>query len=514
MTNFKILLLLILGIGLRGAGEVRAIDLYDYMGSGYDYNGFNTANSYSELTGHNYILKNGVWQWVHQVPDKTCPTIYNETCRDTDWHFPYSWRQKPNEPNIWFFNKSQWIGMNKEVFWADKDWDYVLSEGGWGCSGAGNTFSKNCFHSYYYPSYTNSGVTFPYRGTIWYKRNFTSGEMINVPALKVNNFSDNLSISKRFDGSDLTQFWWAGTITGTRVTSWDSALNTWNGLKDDGNLPPDMEVVVLDSESRAAGLREKYYYGRKAGNKFGMVRFESWNLTAAKCGTNCPNAVIEGDWVLGNYNTINRLTMYRENWNFDPENFFERRYYSEPKLEVMVPGTTLPNGRLPRGSIVLPGQGVLSDGTTKSVGTTVTLSEILTDSDWLISAPVGGSDCPNGYLYLGSVVMSHTDHRGVNGEGWAAWCGTNKNVLLAVTCPLNYESRGWLFGPNAGASAYDYRGKEIVAGSKIQMCVHNNEIRYEQIKSRAIINNFGDWIKGWVGNIATVGDLKILINNL
>ena len=265
--------------------------------------------------------------------------------------------------------------------------------------------------------------------------------------------------------------------------NWDSSKDTWDDLPDTGNLPTPLQVIVNEHRGSSEGNTvqlEKYYYAKHDDNSFGIIRWEMWRPKPEVCGSEncCTTKECDNTLALKAYNTMNILRHYDE--DEDPNEYYNPSFYADPKLEIY-PGEPT-NGALPRGRFQLPGEGMTADGQQLNAGDWMQITEILTDGDWMISKYVPPSQCPNGYQYLGSFAPpNYADHKTVeHGFSWAVLCGTNKNVLLATTCPKNYESRGWFDAPTPQRSAYDYQGN-AVGGQKLYYCVHYNEFHYPKL---------------------------------
>jgi len=129
---------------------------------------------------------------------------------------------------------------------------------------------------------------------------------------------------------------------------------------------------------------------------------------------------------------------------------------------------------------------------------------VLTDGDWLISTPTRDEqgnliECPCGYRNNGSIVSNTLyDHRGnfYPGERWAVLCGTNKNVLFAVSCPNGYVSRGSIDTtgyPLQNAYEYDIVNDRYnaVGGQVIHLCVKSEET-FQSNKSIFLLGDFNE----------------------
>lgn len=491
---FLIPLMLILAFRVKEVKQTRSeaageIDLMNFLGSDYNYNGMTSANSYLDLTAHYLDMETPGqgWKrvWWHDLPGSSCEAKYGNRCRNLNWHFPYQWKKMTGE-NVWKLSKTPALGANQEVFWYNDKWVYVLSEAGWKCSSANYT---NCFHNFYHPMNSGMEVEFPNRGMVWFKRYFTNGEMIVVPGLKINHYTD----MTKFSAEGLAENYEGQRIEARYYPSWNSAMNTWDGKADDGNLPADMEVVRLTMTTANGVSREDYYYGRKGSYKFGLIRYESWIFYPSMCGAGeCPTDMPrEGDWGLIRYHTTNLMTRY--DGSVFKDNYlklFQRYYYSDPKME-----SDVGIGRLERGKFQLPGGGVMSNGVSVVAGSWVNLTEVLTDRDWMI---VNG-ECPNGYQYGGSFGGNMVDFQGktVNG-GWVTLCGTSDGVVWSESCPQGYVSRGWFEGNSQNRSTYDYLRRDI-SGKRVQFCTKESETKVMPGGGEVMdMADFALWTNGYI----------------
>jgi len=437
------------------------------MQSKYDYNGFNEENSYLEMIGHRFDKVSGEWKYT--VPFKTCPRSLSGNCEHLDWHFYYQSQKKTGE-NIIYLSKLPWLGKNVEVFWFNKDWVYAFGEPAFTDRCTDNAFS--CFRNFHHQEFNNPNVEFPNRGFVWAKRFFNQGEEISIPENKIHYYVDMNSYCLTADCSD---HWPASYSKATYTPDWHFPSKT---CSDCYNLPDSLNVVVQEAGVRTPfKFKEKYYYAKSDNNTFGLVRWEKWENKKPWCGSDtCCSGTCDGDYVLVEYNNMTLLSLYNE----DSSKYFKPNFYDDPKLE-----TNPTNGSLSRGKFKLPGPGSVSPGSNLSKGSWVYLTEILTDSDYLISSldTCNGTcfrECPDGYQYLGSFVTDFCDHKNQCSSGWAMFCGTNKDVLLTETCPDNYYSRGSFLYQGNPKSAYDYQ-RQPVGGKNINFCVHYNQFHYPKI---------------------------------
>lgn len=465
LTLFYLSIILITGSKISLA---QTYDLVSFMKSKYNYNGFTETNSYLGMIGHRFDKISGNWKYT--VPFNYCPPSLSGRCENLNWHFFYQFRQKSGE-NILYLSKVPWIGKNVEVFWFDQNWIYDFSEPAFNNRCSANSFS--CFRNFHHQVFDNPNVEFPNRGYVWFKRFFTSGEKISIPEVKIRYYVD---MNFYCNSSDCFDYWPAFFAKANYIPNWRFPDKT---CPECYNLPENLDVVVLETEARTPfKFKEKYYYGKSESNVFGMVRFEKWEDKESWCGTNvCCSGICEEDYVLVEYNNFSLLTFYP---NGDSDKYFQPNFYSNPKIE-----TNPTNGALPRGKFKLPGPGTLTDGSALPKDNWVYLTEILTDSDYLINSldTCSGTcfkECPDAYQYLGSFVTDFCDHKNKCSFGWAIFCGTNKDVVLAETCPKYYSSRGQFLYQGNPQQAYDYQRRDI-SGKTINFCVHYNQFHYPKI---------------------------------
>ena len=390
-------------------------------------------------------------------------------------------RQKLGE-NILYLSKGPFPGKNIETFIYDNESIYDLQEA-WARNS--NDLRDNTvyglFHNLYHLPENNPNIKYPFRGQFWSKRYIYPGEKTSViHQVTVNEYRN---MKQTVNGiKDHNIFPYSYTITSNYYSNWDSSRNTWNGLKDFGNLPQNMETVELETlgfdSSNISKMMEKYIYAKSGNNSFGLIRYELWEPKIDVCGSEacCTNISCENTnpLTITMSNNYNVLSHYDE--NEDPNSYFRPAFYSDPKLEAFPAEPT--NGALPRGRFQISRQAMTTDGKTLNTGEWIQLTTIPTDADFMLSEFISPNQCPDGYRYLGSFATQFYNHQEKNQNySWAILCGTNKNVLLAQACPENYFSRGWFETPIQEKSAYDYLGNEV-SNKKLHYCVHYNEFNY------------------------------------
>lgn len=459
------------------------------MRANFNYNGFTPNNSFLAQNVHSYDKTKKLWTHITEL--SVCPS--GLTCDYVNWYARVMTHQKPGE-NILYMNKGGNARLVPgylqvpETFWYNNDSVYDFMEGYCFVDPQRDCWTPGLvgyFHNFYHlPNEINSWMEFPYRGGFWSKRYVKSGDITPwIGPTQVSTYRDmHLVDSQPFPVYSRNRIEY--------IPNWNGSKDSWNGLPDTGNLPRPVDVIKLigewtDKPSGNPKGGETYYYAKSGNNSFGLVRYEKWDSKADYCSsTNCcttPQCDNNNPMVLTMENTYNILSHY------DPgesqSQYFQPAFYSDPKLEAY-PGTPT-NGALPRGAFQLPGDGQTTDGKQLKAGDWVQLTEILTDADWMLSPYIPPNQCPDGYQFLGSFAPPNfkdyktKDHQGTN---WAVLCGTNKNVLLATSCPANYESRGWFYGPDLPTSSYDYQGKDV-SHQKVNYCVHYNEFHYPKLSS-------------------------------
>ena len=453
------------------------LDVIDFMRAKFDYNGFTQFNSYLALNIHSYdkVQK----KWIHHTELPTCPPEF--TCESTNWKAREMTRQKPGE-NILYLNKGALPVPYKipETFWYNNDSVYDFEEGyAINPSDAWDPTVYGLFHNLYHTPINNPFIEFPYRGSFWTNRYVTPNDV--TPWI----YQVHTTQYKNMQLFGAGPFPYYFRIRVEYDPNWDGSQNSWNGQVDTGNLPRPLAVIKLigewkdDAGNNKGG--ETYIYAKSGTDSFGLIRYENWEPKTTACGsTTCcttPTCDNTNPLTLTMENTYNILRHYDA--GEDPNQYFNPAFYSDPKLEAY-PGEPT-NGALPRGRFQLPGNGQTTDGTQLKAGDWMQLTEILTDSDWMLSSHIPDTQCPNGYQYLGSMATNFYDHREVNqGNNWAIFCGINKNVVLATSCPTNYSPRGWFDAPTISKSAYDYQGNDVT-GKRINYCVTYNEFHFPKI---------------------------------
>ena len=174
-----------------------------------------------------------------------------------------------------------------------------------------------------------------------------------------------------------------------------------------------------------------------------------------------------------------------------------KSFYAAPAFEDSPSPVTLTRGA------IFVNSGSTANGQTVS-NNYIYLTEVLTDGDWLISTPIRDEqgnlvECPCGYRKNGSIVSNTLyDHKGnfYSSERWAVLCGTNKNVLLAVTCPEGYISRGSVDTtgyPLQNVYEYDVANDRYnaVGGQVIHLCVKSEET-YQSNKPIFLLGDFNE----------------------
>jgi len=470
-----LLILFLLSPSLSHA-QSQKIDVVDFMRAKFDYNGFTQNNSFFEINIH--VFDKALNKWTHHTGLSTCPPEYG-SCLSTNWESRMQTRPKIGD-NIFYLYKGakhEYLrppyGGN-EVFWYDDNEIYDFGEP-YGYTPPGETPTTPKFgsiHNFYLPPEFNPNLFYPNRGYVWSKRYITIGQDNSMPflGLKVSDWEEMKW--KR----DWTITAGGGLLSLVYYANWDSSKDTWNSLPDTGNLPTPLEVVVNEQINKDAQgvptFMEKYFYAKNGNNSFGIIRYEDWVRREDVCGspTCCTTKTCEGNLTLIQTNTFNILTHY--DTDEEPDKYFNPSFYSDPKIEKY-PGKPS-NGTLPRGQFKLLGNGVTTDGTLLHSGDWMQLTSILTDTDYMLSEPIPDRHCPVGYNYLGAVATNFINHQQKDkGFEWAEFCGINKNVLLAITCPTDYESRGWFIMPDA----FDYLGNNV-GNQKLNYCVHYNEFHY------------------------------------
>ncbi|MFC1710083.1 Ig domain-containing protein [Patescibacteria group bacterium] len=453
----------------KASENSQKLDVIDFMKGDFNYNGFTEMNSYLAGTGHIYDKdKQEWWHFTEQLecPDKIPDCIPN-------WKGRVMIRQKPGE-NILYQSKGIHMpGKNVETFWFNNEWVYNFSE----------TYDREgkdiwnpkvfgLFRSFHHLPENNSYIQFPYRGILWTKRYVTPGEV--TPWIYQAHTTEfrNMQLLRR----DLM-----GLNYRVRVNyypDWDSSKITVNDLSYAGNLPKSLEVIELANETKEGWFKENYFYAKSGSNSLGIIRFEGWEAKVTACGsTDCcttPQCDSNDPYTLTQLVNFNILSHYDE--GEDPDQYFNPSYYGDPKLESYPDEPK--NGALPRGRFQLVGNGQTADGKDLKAGDWMQLTEVLTDGDWMLSKYIAPDQCPNGYQYLGSIAANYYDHKNIHEDyGWVVFCGTNKNVLLATSCPNDYYSKGWFDTVEPKTTSYDYLGN-AVGGKRLKYCVHYNEFHY------------------------------------
>jgi hypothetical protein len=469
----------------RGRADNHGVDFLDFMHADYDYKQMTEMNSYLDAIIYTYNQDKAHWEYV--VPFTECPPKFKNRCVGIDHHYYYGFRKKNPDENILYLSKNIHTGMNFEVFWYDDEWIWNFQEGVWILKSASQqeycdpseVFS--CFHNFGLEDYSDNGIEYPNRGMPWAKRYFTSGSTDDYYQGIDNNmrsYKDMQIVYNHLYKNEGDQF-----HTQYHFPNWDSATFTIDNKPMGGDLPKGLEVVMLEyGDSR---FKERYYYGRKDQNSFGMVRFDSWFKKKDYCGSqnNCCTGICDGEWVLHNYVTFNYLTHYEKEYG-DPSTYFKPSFYSDPKIEVLDTGEELSNDAIPRGAFTAPASGMDSNSSNFKQGDSIWLGEILTDIDWLIADGSQGAldACPSGYYFIGSIHFdSYWDHRMKQRMGWAPFCATGNNIILSDQCPEDYKSIGYLEQLDQKDYAYSFDKRQI-GDKRTYFCAHYNEKNYPKIE--------------------------------
>lgn len=486
------------------------------MRSKYNYNGFTETNSFLGINIH--IFDKTQNKWTHHTGQSTCPPEYGK-CISTNWETRYQTRQKTGENILYLYKsgKKEYLrGRQNEVFWFDDNQIYNFGEG-YSITIPDYTkkpFYYGMFHNFYLSPQDNSNLEYPNRGYPWSNRYYYINQDNLLPffGVKINDYEEmQWKRDWTLPAGGITQMFY--------YPNWNSSKDTWNNKADTGNLPTPLDVVVLEQSNKDnQGIpifMEKYFYAKSGSNSFGLIRFERWNRKEEVCGSTncCTTQTCEGNLALYNTNTFNNLTYYND--DEDINQYFNPAFYSDPKIEKY-PGTPS-NGALPRGQFKLLGDGQTTDGQSLKSGDWVQLTNILTDTDFILSEPMSDRHCPVGYQFLGSIATNYINHQQKDkGYGWTEFCGINNNVLLTTTCPTNYESRAWFITPNA----FDYLGNNV-NNQKINYCVHYNEFHFPKkdinnTKSgdynndnKVDLTDFAYWKSQYLQNKMTLVDFSV-----
>jgi hypothetical protein len=508
-----VLLMLVVG----PAWGVEKYDVVEFLNGQYNYAGFTEKNSYKGI--NSYVFDKEKGKWHLDTYKSTCPPEFLGCGKN--WSFKFNTWKKPDENVLYFAKTVLMPGRTLEVFWYNKDWIYNFQE-----PFRYPLYSEDLFGTFhpFHHLIGTAGVEFPSRGALWSKRYMEDGEEITTPVVQIGNYIRMKSVTKTDDGRDLPIAWpYESKIKAKYMGNYQWDYRTWDGKKEESNLPEPFNMLVVEGRSVTGGgevaILEKYYYGRSGSNSFGLVRFDQWHDKKQWCGTDsCCSGVCDGDLVLTYYNTNFMLKKYAN--DDDPKKYFQPSFYSDPKLE-----TEPTNGALVRSRFKTMGEGAsLSDGRKVGPGNWVSMTEILTDADWMLASvavpthPTTGLHCPDGYpVSGGSFVAEFADYQGVvRPNVWAIMCGTNDNVLLSVgECPSGYVNRGWFDVGEGG----DYKGRK---GSRFNYCVDVDETKWEGKKDiwevKKIVGDFNgdkvvnlvdlvEWKKKYLAGELTLKDL-------
>jgi|GEM_PF-4141101 len=315
------------------------------MNAKFNYQGYNDNNSFLNPTSHEYSFTEK--KYLHDVPQSSCPTIYNSNCRSVGNKFYFIAKKKGN---IIYQSKQFWRGNNLEVFWYNDFWVYDFLEPAFSSECPININANPvCFHNFYHQDTT---IDFPYRGFIWFKRFFTSGEEINVPQNHILYYRIQDGILQNYGSEGI---WPASLARAILIPSWDGSELTWNNQREYGsNLPYPMEVVILETLLLNPKFKERYYYGRYGDNIFGLIRYDHWEDAERCCGSssnpqqNCPGIVSDTDPLLGTLVLVNysNFTLLERMPEAGIEQIFMKSFYSAPALEKSTSAVRLTRGAI------------------------------------------------------------------------------------------------------------------------------------------------------------------------